>query len=170
MTDLLTGELGDDVPILARPAWHAQAACRGAGRFVQACAFSSNPEYQSEFIARFCYVCPVEAQCLDWGLRREREGIWGAMTPVELNRVRGERGIELETIEPTEKGPTGGKQGCGTRAGYLRHCKAGTTVCDPCRLANNDWVAAQRARAPRDRKGEVQRRREREQRAFQEGP
>lgn len=110
--------LEDDLTdFFQRPAWHAQAACRGMG-------------WQLFFVERgesvqpakaVCEGCPVQAQCLDAG-HRENYGIWGGQSPEQrsLGRPRGRRVAR-----------------CGTDGGYFRHRNLGENACGPCTTAHN---------------------------------
>lgn len=69
--------------LVARPAWHQEAACRGADPDL------FFPERgQSVAPAReLCDRCPVRAECLDVGLG-ERFGIWGGTSERERRHLR----------------------------------------------------------------------------------
>ena len=169
MTELLTGGHADDVPQLGRPDWQQRAACRGASRAVRAALFADDDlATQMAAIECLCWHCPVIAECADWGLRHERFGVWGGQTQASLDSVRARINVYVDFLEPVDHVPSNA-QGCGTRAGYMRHRRNGTPVCADCRMANADWVAAQRKDKPRDRKAEVARRRERQLREIQGG-
>lgn len=55
-----------------RPAWHAEAACRGMGPDL---FFPARGQSTAEAKA-LCHRCPVQAECLTAGLG-EKHGIWG---------------------------------------------------------------------------------------------
>jgi hypothetical protein len=59
-----------------RPAWHAQAACRGQTDVMFPV---SEPGRRADTSAAqaLCERCPVQAECADAG-RTERYGVWGA--------------------------------------------------------------------------------------------
>ena len=59
-----------------RPAWHAQAACRGQTDVMFP---ESEPGRRADTSAAqaLCERCPVQAECADAG-RTERYGVWGA--------------------------------------------------------------------------------------------
>lgn len=64
---------------LGRPAWTAQAACRGAETrifFVEAGA-------NLERARGYCDRCEVAAQCLAFALERSELGMWGGTSPKE---------------------------------------------------------------------------------------
>lgn len=74
-----------------RPDWFDQATCRALGPGVFFTGDPSN-ENRGETAAmveakRFCFACPVRAECLAYGLE-ERHGIWGGRTPSERRRIR----------------------------------------------------------------------------------
>jgi WhiB family redox-sensing transcriptional regulator len=68
--------------LLHRPAWHAQAACRGQG------AQTWFPELgrSAEPAKAVCGACPVRTECLEAGLE-ESEGIWGGLSPRPRRRL-----------------------------------------------------------------------------------
>ena len=70
--------LDEDIGFLfERPAWHAQAACRGMDRaifFPERGARNSGQEAKA-----VCAACPVTAECGEAGAR-ESSGIWGGMS------------------------------------------------------------------------------------------
>jgi hypothetical protein len=74
----------DDWP--ARPAWHAFAACHGAGLevfFPPADDPRRHVAQDGYDIARtYCARCPVAAECRDAGAH-EHYGMWGGLTPAE---------------------------------------------------------------------------------------
>jgi WhiB family redox-sensing transcriptional regulator len=39
-------------------------------------------------VKKICNTCPIKQQCLDWGLKYERHGIWGGATAGERQRMR----------------------------------------------------------------------------------
>jgi WhiB family redox-sensing transcriptional regulator len=43
-----------------------------------------------------CSRCPHLNECLEWGLKRERYGIWGGLSESEREAVRKERKILLK--------------------------------------------------------------------------
>jgi hypothetical protein len=46
-----------------------------------------------------CKVCPHLAECAEWGIQRERYGIWGGISSSDRNRIRKLRGITLPREE-----------------------------------------------------------------------
>ena len=81
--------LSDSVPdLLARPAWHENAACSGLGNelfFAQ-----SRSVTQARAARAVCAVCPVLEQCREAGLGEEY-GIWGGTTERDRRILRRER-------------------------------------------------------------------------------
>jgi WhiB family transcriptional regulator, redox-sensing transcriptional regulator len=74
--------------ILERPAWQADAACRG----VDPSMFY--PESRGDSIAaeNICKRCPVRLLCLDYALaHREKEGVWGGLNERKRRRLIAER-------------------------------------------------------------------------------
>jgi WhiB family redox-sensing transcriptional regulator len=57
--------------LLNRPAWHADAACRGMGPDL----FFGDPLRAVE-AKKVCAGCPVTAECLAAGMTEQR-GVWG---------------------------------------------------------------------------------------------
>lgn len=112
--------LEDDLTdFFERPAWHAQAACRGMG-------------WQLFFVERgenvqparaVCEGCPVQAQCLE-AAQSENFGIWGGQTAKERSKGRRRRQNRVAR--------------CGTNSGYFRHRRLGEDVCGPCITAHSD--------------------------------
>lgn len=88
-----------------------------------------------------CASCPVREPCLDWGLRHEHHGIWGGLAERERRRLRRERAIAVTTPEAFV---AMGIAACGTPAGYNRHRRQGTPVCQACREANSRARAGRR--------------------------
>jgi len=43
-----------------------------------------------------CHSCQHITECAEWGIRKERHGIWGALTGHERNIIRRQRNIRLE--------------------------------------------------------------------------
>jgi WhiB family redox-sensing transcriptional regulator len=70
--------------LLGRPAWHAQAACRGqgAGEWVKAAG-----DYTAE--RAVCASCPVREECLAYALAdKDLVGMWGGTTERERREMR----------------------------------------------------------------------------------
>ncbi len=42
-----------------------------------------------------CARCPIQAECLEWGIKHESYGFWGGATLTERARIRKARGITL---------------------------------------------------------------------------
>jgi WhiB family redox-sensing transcriptional regulator len=89
---LLTGLMESTSPmpelsdLIARPAWHQDAACRGQGsdRFIL-------PKGSGEVreAKRICERCPVAAQCLSFALDDPGiKGIWAGTSARERDRMR----------------------------------------------------------------------------------
>lgn len=66
--------------LLARPAWHAHAACRGKGT---AAFFAAT----SDTARRVCAACPVVAECAEAG-QDERHGVWGGLSEDDRRKAR----------------------------------------------------------------------------------
>lgn len=71
-----------------RPAWHAQAACRGAEHVAE--HFPERGESLDAARAR-CAACPVDAPCLDAALADPTlAGVWAGTSTGERRRMRQE--------------------------------------------------------------------------------
>lgn len=86
---MASDDLADGLAGLARPAWHADAACRGR----TAAFFPGRGEWKlAEAAVAICQGCPVRDDCLDHALAEdERHGIWGGTTERERRGLRRER-------------------------------------------------------------------------------
>jgi len=51
---------------------------------------------------KLCGTCPMQAECLEWGLRHEQWGIWGGTNREERAALRRRRGIVLQTLDVDE--------------------------------------------------------------------
>jgi WhiB family transcriptional regulator, redox-sensing transcriptional regulator len=83
---------GDEIDLFAllnvRPAWQAEAACRGAGTVDY---FPSRGESTAAAKA-VCAGCPVRTECLDYALDTPADarlpGIWGGTSERERRGMR----------------------------------------------------------------------------------
>ena len=50
-------------------------------------------------IVNICKICPHLAECAEWGINRERYGIWGGITANQRRDIRRRRGIVLPREE-----------------------------------------------------------------------
>ena len=86
--------LSDSVPdLLARPAWHENAACSGLGNelFYPGRVWGNPDAVRQAAAAKVvCALCPVKEQCREAGLE-ERFGIWGGTTERDRRKLRRER-------------------------------------------------------------------------------
>lgn len=74
--------------LLRRPAWHAEAACRGDGveRFVPRFGIGQRRAQAT------CSECEARSECLAFALERpELVGVWGGTTANERKRLRERR-------------------------------------------------------------------------------
>lgn len=46
-----------------------------------------------------CKICPHIAECAEWGIQKERFGIWGGLTAQRRREIRRARGIVLPPEE-----------------------------------------------------------------------
>ena len=73
--------------LFQRPAWHAQAACRGRGT---ADFFPARGE-SLEAVRAVCGGCPVQAECLEYAIEAEEPrlmGIWAGTTDRQRLKLR----------------------------------------------------------------------------------
>lgn len=72
--------------LLARPEWHARAACRGVGP----AAFFPERGVVADEARALCAGCPVTADCLDFAMREGSAlgGIWAATSQRERATMR----------------------------------------------------------------------------------
>lgn len=49
-----------------------------------------------------CDGCPMQQQCLDWGMEHEEHGWWGGYSPRERAVLRKEMGVTLKPIPVSE--------------------------------------------------------------------
>lgn len=78
----MAGDRTDIDSLFQRPAWHAQAACRGRGTadFFPARGESLEP------VRSFCDRCTVQVECLGYALEAEEPrlmGVWGGGQPTD---------------------------------------------------------------------------------------
>lgn len=66
--------------------WHPRAACRGEDREL----FFPRPGEVALKARSICGRCPVQTECLTYGLKYERFGIYGGLTPLERRALRRE--------------------------------------------------------------------------------
>jgi WhiB family transcriptional regulator, redox-sensing transcriptional regulator len=83
LVDETMNALADALVSWKRPAWHAQAACRGEG----VRDFFADTGRRVERARALCGSCPVRAVCAEAG-RTEEFGVWGAMLPRERRTAR----------------------------------------------------------------------------------
>lgn len=86
---------------------------------------------------RICATCPVQTQCLEYGLE-EKHGIWGGMAEAPRRKLRAKRlretGKRYTRLKPIDHG---------TVAGYHAHTRRNEPACRACREA---WAADRRRR------------------------
>jgi len=79
---MLPGDVGGGL-LLARPAWHARAACRGVG----ADQFFVEKFGDLRPARALCSACPVRDECAAQG-DEEEAGMWGGLTAGERRKAR----------------------------------------------------------------------------------
>lgn len=67
-----------------RPAWHAEAGCRGMGPEL----FFPERREQSEEARTVCASCPVRTECTEHALEHEGHGIWGGLSANQRRDIR----------------------------------------------------------------------------------
>jgi WhiB family redox-sensing transcriptional regulator len=85
-------EILDEIEALfQRPAWQAQAACKGmTDLFFPEPGQGFSGEPQTAEAKQICATCPVLAECSDAAVN-ERHGVWGGQTERERRRARDRR-------------------------------------------------------------------------------
>lgn len=111
----------DLLRIVQQEPWMESASCKGmdANLFHPRSKSTVPPE-----VKQVCAVCPVRAECLDYGSRFDtarREGIYGGVAP----RYRQGRRLSV-TLKPIDHG---------TANGYHAERRRGVPVCPACRSA-----------------------------------
>ena len=86
--------------LLLRPAWHAQAACRGASPalFFGKASQGVGKVYEVTRAA-YCAACPVVAECAAAG-DHEEHGLWGGMSVRERAEARGAARVVPRGVAP----------------------------------------------------------------------
>lgn len=87
---------------------------------------------------QICSTCPVINDCRTWILADHGpmvDHVIAGISPDDIATQR-QRGRHRGLNSPA--------QGCGTNAGYQRHRRTGTDMCDDCRHAHNTHTAAAR--------------------------
>ena len=67
--------------------WMSVAACRSASPDL---FFAEDPRGQAAAL-EVCKACPVLAECLDYAITTNSEGIWGGLLPSQLDQVKRRR-------------------------------------------------------------------------------
>jgi len=44
---------------------------------------------------RICQSCPHQAECAEWGIKKEIFGIWGGLLPIDRKRIRKAKNIKI---------------------------------------------------------------------------
>jgi WhiB family redox-sensing transcriptional regulator len=70
--------------VLRRPAWMADAACRG----MPASTFFIDPGGNAEPARAVCAGCPTRQPCLAYALSENMPGIWAGTTPRQRAAMR----------------------------------------------------------------------------------
>lgn len=73
--------------------WQAQAACKGLSD-CDALFFPERNQYTRVKEAKaMCASCPVRKECLNYALKHQVTGIWGATTEKDRRKIRSMMGI-----------------------------------------------------------------------------
>lgn len=76
---------------MVEPHWREEAVCRELDADVAAMFFADLPgvdtHLQHQSARMFCYVCPVQVECLAYALDAEQKfGVWGGLTESQRKR------------------------------------------------------------------------------------
>lgn len=78
------------IPWPDKPAWMAEAACRG----VDPGLFYPERGASTRVPKSICADCPVKVTCLDYAIEQgERTGVWGGTSERQRRTIRRERGL-----------------------------------------------------------------------------
>jgi hypothetical protein len=47
---------------------------------------------------KICQGCDHIVECAEWGIRHERYGVWGGVSPHDLSIIRRKRNITMKTV------------------------------------------------------------------------
>jgi WhiB family redox-sensing transcriptional regulator len=74
----------------ARPAWHAEAACRQPPPGV---TWFPEPGQDVRAAKAVCAACPVQTECRAWALAQtsDLKGVWGGISERERRQMRSRR-------------------------------------------------------------------------------
>lgn len=61
----------------------------------------SNSVNEQNQVREICNDCPCKSKCADWGIYRERWGIWGGLTPGDRDKIRRRMRRNREITEKT---------------------------------------------------------------------
>ena len=71
--------------VLKRPAWQAEAACRGD----EVSVFFPDSHEDSRYVIAICVSCPVKTECLNYALEDPSlKGVWGGTSARQRSRLR----------------------------------------------------------------------------------
>lgn len=123
-----------------RPAWMADAACRGMSVHL----FYPERGQDSEQAKAVCASCPVAGECRQAAIdAHEAYGVWGGLSA--KTRLRPSR-----SGQPGRPGPAPGTTllpiAHGTNGGYGAHMRRGIPVCDDCLRAHACYQARYKQR------------------------
>ena len=116
-----------------RPDWHDYAACGPQHMHLFYPSHTGNQAATEAAAKALCASCPVQADCLEWALVHDEDGLWGGHTPAERDVILHERNKLT-------------RRSHGTRAAYKRHINHGDPPCEACREANRRHQAEHRAK------------------------
>lgn len=98
---LMTPHVGDQPPIgelFKRPAWQAQAACRGE----PVSTFIADRRVPTSRAVQLCASCPVREDCLEFAISDPAlVGYWAGTSARDRRRIRASRGVRGGGSSPT---------------------------------------------------------------------
>ena len=128
--------------------WRKRANCKGSDIDL----FYPEDDISFDKALEICKDCPVIEQCRNYGLRNERYGVHGGLTPKQKNKERKRLNITINTsIVDSFIKSAPPHMSCGTNAGYAYLIKRyrnnpewEKVPCLPCNKAHADYVKAGR--------------------------
>ena len=128
--------------------WRQRANCKGSNIDL----FYPEDDISFDKALEICKGCPVIKECRDYGLRNERFGVHGGLTPNQKNKERKRLNITINTtIVDSFIKSVPPHMSCGTNAGYAylwklynRNPEWEKIQCDECLKAHSEYIRKQR--------------------------